>query len=144
MEAKSQIFFNTLSKKTWFRAVVGVAVPLAFVGGLLYLYFFGNPFVCVFHSVTGFYSPGCGAGRALSALLRLDIGAALSYNLMFVLVLPFIGYYFLSVYLNFVFGRTVIPLVKVPVKYYIITLMVFVVFGIVRNIPVYPFTWLAP
>jgi hypothetical protein len=144
METKSQIFFNALSKKLWFRAAVGVAAPLLAAFGLLYLYFYGNPFICIFHDLTGLYSPGCGAGRALSALLRFDVAAALSYNVMFVLALPFIGYYFLSVYLKFVFGRVVVPMMNVPLKYYLITLGVFVVFGIVRNIPIYPFTWLAP
>jgi hypothetical protein len=144
MESKSQIFFNALSKKLWFRIAVGIAAPLGVVFGLLHLYFYGNPFICVLNSLTGLYSPGCGAERALSALLRLDIAAALSYNVIFVVALPFLGYYFLSVYLRFIFDRVVIPIMNVPLKYYIGALVVFVIFGIVRNIPVYPFTWLAP
>jgi hypothetical protein len=144
MATKSQIFFSELSKKLWFRVAVGIAAPLLVVLGLLYLYFYGNPFICIFHDLTGLYSPGCGAGRALSALLRFDIAAALSYNVMFVLSLPFIGYYFLSAYLRFICGRVVIPMMNIPLKYYIGTLVAFFIFGIVRNIPIYPFTWLAP
>ena len=45
---------------------------------------------CVFHALTGLYCPGCGAGRALSALLRLAPREAFGYNQLFVVTLPFL------------------------------------------------------
>ena len=38
---------------------------------------------CLFYQITGLMCPGCGNTRAALALLRLDIGAAFSYNLLF-------------------------------------------------------------
>ena len=56
-----------------FRVLFGLGVPAAALAGLWFLYRFGNPFPCVFHKLTGLYCPGCGAGRALSALLHLHL-----------------------------------------------------------------------
>jgi hypothetical protein len=137
-------YFAAAAKKPWFRAAFGIAAPSAVVGGLLYLYFKGNPFICIVHLLTGLYTPGCGAGRALSALLRFKIAEAIDYNVLFVLALPFIAYYFLSEYLKIVVGRYVIPQIKMSFKGYFIVITVFLIFGIVRNFPFMPFAWLAP
>ncbi len=47
---------------------------------------------CLFHKITGYLCPGCGNTRAALALLRLDLGAALSYNLLFPLEFLYIGW----------------------------------------------------
>ncbi|MDR3264309.1 MAG: DUF2752 domain-containing protein [Clostridiales bacterium] len=146
MEARadSQKFFDALSRKTWFRIFFGIAVPVVVVGGLSYLYFKGNPFICIFNDLTGLYSPGCGSGRALSAILRCDFAAAFSYNALFTICLPFIAYYFVSAYLKIVTGKYVIPQLKIPLGVYFAVMAAFILFGILRNIPIYPFTLLAP
>lgn len=38
---------------------------------------------CLFRRITGLLCPGCGNSRAALALLRLDLAAALEYNLLF-------------------------------------------------------------
>ncbi len=44
---------------------------------------------CLFHTLTGIPCPTCGATRALFALVRLDLGAALSWNPLVTLVVVF-------------------------------------------------------
>ena len=44
---------------------------------------------CPFHALTGLYCPGCGSCRALHQLLSGHVGAAISYNLLTILALPF-------------------------------------------------------
>lgn len=56
----------------------------------------GHPVPCIFNKLTGLACPGCGSTRAVLALLRLDIPAALSYNLLFPITF---------LYLIFVYGR---------------------------------------
>ena len=45
---------------------------------------------CVINKVTGLHCPGCGATRAVSALMRFDIRAAFGFNPLFMVLLPFI------------------------------------------------------
>lgn len=47
---------------------------------------------CLFHLLTGLLCPGCGNSRAALALLRLDIKAALEYNMLFPLEFFYIGW----------------------------------------------------
>ena len=137
-------FLKETPKKLWFRISFGIAAPLAVIGGLLYLYFFGNPFRCVFLMLTGLYCPGCGSGRALSNLLHFDLLTAFLFNPLFILALPFLGYYFLWLYLRIVSGKNILPAMKTSIRTYLIVIGIFVAFGILRNIPVVPFSWLAP
>ena len=48
---------------------------------------------CLFHQVTGLLCPGCGATRALAALLHGHLDAALHLNALVVLFLPLVFAY---------------------------------------------------
>ena len=132
------------SRSHWLRALVGIGAPLVVLGGLLYLYHYGSPFVCVFYQLTGLYCPGCGAGRALSSLIHGDILAALRYNAFFLLTFPFVAYYLLKQYIRFVFQRDPLPFFQIRLSAYNGIMLLIVLFWVVRNIPMFPFTLLAP
>ncbi len=130
--------------RTCFRILVGVGVPLVCIAGMLTLYFCGNPFPCMFYKVLHLYCPGCGAGRAATALVHLDLLTAMRQNILFVIFCLPCAYYCLKVYVAFVFGKDVIPWWDAPAPVYTAIGVIFVLFWILRNLPFFPFTLLAP
>ena len=46
---------------------------------------------CLFHSLTGWYCPGCGSQRAIHALLHLDLAEAFRRNALLLLALPYVA-----------------------------------------------------
>lgn len=96
---------------------------------------------CLFHTFSGLYCPGCGATRALHAILHGDLALAWTMNPLLVLALPT------------VLALTVQQLRPVPntwdlafrkignARFWAILV---IVFSVLRNIPTAPFTWLAP
>ena len=119
-------------------------MPLVLVAGAVFLYVFKQGPGCLFYKLTGIYCPGCGMGRAAVALLHLDIPTALRNNLVMVLLLPVIAYYLLKKYIAFVFGKDLLPFFEVTVPMATVLAAVIVLFWILRNIPIAPFTYLAP
>ena len=52
---------------------------------------------CPFHQMTGLLCPGCGATRALAALLHGHVQDAIHWNALFVVImLPTLGLYLIS------------------------------------------------
>ena len=87
---------------------------------------------CMFHQLTGLYCPGCGATRALSAMLHGDVKASLHNNLLLFPLLALIAFMIIKPGIS----------LKRPVAFTIIAVVL--LFTILRNIPVAPFTYLAP
>ena len=94
-------------------------------------------------ALTGFYCPGCGSCRALHQLLNGHLGAAIGFNPLMILFLPFlIAYFFFyaaaairakpwrGVFLKSGWIQTILSLI--------------IVYGVLRNIHLPPFSWLAP
>lgn len=99
---------------------------------------------CAFHLVTGLWCPGCGLTRGTHALLRGDLLGALSVNVFTPLVLVAIVAAWGTWTLRS-FGRQVRnPVHRLPRWAGPALLVAFVVFGIVRNLPVAPLQSLAP
>jgi Protein of unknown function (DUF2752) len=74
------------------RTVTGMAIA-ALLGGLAVVYKFPPGEYtfyprCPVYVATHWLCPGCGATRALHALLHLDVGSALHYNALFTLLAP--------------------------------------------------------
>lgn len=98
---------------------------------------------CPLLTVTGFACPGCGLTRGFHELFHGNLVAALDFNLLvpvYALIFVFLTVLFASIAIR---GR--------GLKFSIVnttTLSLFLgaaaVFGIVRNIPAEPFTWLFP
>jgi hypothetical protein len=122
----------------WHPFAVGGLVAL----GLASLRFFEREVTflipaCPLHAFTGLHCPGCGATRATKALLHGDLAAAWHYNQLFIILLPLLGLFFAqAIYLERPFRGS--PRIAVTL------IAIAVIFGILRNIPVAPFTALAP
>jgi hypothetical protein len=89
---------------------------------------------CLFHRFTGLHCPGCGSTRALQALFTGHPAEAAGANLLVVAAVP-VALYLLV--------RKPDP-ERLPAWPVITFLAVVILFGILRNIPLYPFVLLAP
>lgn len=90
---------------------------------------------CLFHEITNLYCPGCGITRMFLALFKLDFYQAFRYNpLVFILLILSIVYFLVKKIgkLNF----------KFPNYIYYYLLFIVIIYGILRNIPL--FSFLAP
>ena len=127
---------------------VYAGAALALLGGVAVLFaydpassgFFPQ---CPLYAATGFHCPGCGTLRALHQLCNGNLLAAFGLNPLRVLSLPFVAYSFMSKIAREVRGRA-LPTVFVPSGWIWALFVVVISFSILRNIPVYPFSWLAP
>jgi hypothetical protein len=123
----------------------GVVLTAAVIGGGAMVFFF-NPAthafypVCMFHAVTGLNCPGCGATRALYALLHGNFPLAFKDNALFVCALaalPILGARFALKKL-----RKQPATFHVPPFFLWAGLAVALIFTLVRNLP--GFEWLSP
>lgn len=100
---------------------------------------------CAFYAVTGYSCPGCGATRGLHALLHGHWLAAARLNALLFPVIPFVtacwfalrrfGWKEIQSDLNFLASK--------PWVFWLAGAFL-VLFGILRNLPLYPFNLLAP
>lgn len=111
------------------------------IAGCVYLAFisltgFGIP--CVFNLVTGLDCPGCGVTRLVFALVRFDFKAAFEYNPVTFCFIPLFAYFFVRYAYQYIrFGK--FDSTKAEKIIQIIMIAVYVLFGIVRNLPFYPY-----
>lgn len=98
---------------------------------------------CLFYSLTGLHCPGCGTLRGLHQLLHGNLLGAFGYNPYSMLALPFIGFAFLSALVATTWGKR-LPAVFIHPNLIWGLLGAVVAFWVLRNVPVYPFTALAP
>ena len=87
---------------------------------------------CVLYNLTGIYCPGCGNTRALAALIRGDLAECFSKNALLVPLMLCILAAVLS------------PKLARKTWFAIAVLSVVVLFFVMRNLPWYPFSLLAP
>jgi len=98
---------------------------------------------CVFHLLTSLYCPGCGSLRALHQLLHGHVLTAFGLNALVVLSLPFVAYGLAASVLRWA-GLKPLPRVHVPAWAGWALLGAVVAFGVLRNLPAWPFSRLAP
>ena len=96
---------------------------------------------CPFSTLTGLYCPGCGATRALHALLHLDLAGAFAMNPLLVLCLPLLALFGLR-FAGWL-PETAVPLLR-RLSDARPWAVVIIAYAIARNLPWEPFAWLAP
>ena len=129
------------------RAALLLGAAAVFAAGALYLYFhdpYQYPLPCIIKLLTGLYCPGCGAGRACFSILHGKFFDAFCYNSLLVILLPFAGGYIAARGIDWaVTGGNHID-GKISIKLLLAVLIIILVYGILRNIPIFPFSLLAP
>ena len=106
----------------------------------------GSPFGCPLHKYTGCYCAGCGGTRAMFALLKGDPGGSWRMNPVVLIGLSLaLVYGACQLLRKSRFGRTtLLSRLSFPASARWCLLGLAMLFMILRNIPVAPFTALAP
>ena len=91
---------------------------------------------CLFYEITGYYCPGCGITRLLFSLLKLDFYQAFRYNPLIFILIIITGIYWL---VKFILKKFMIISIEIPNYVYYILLVIVIIFGILRNIPMFDF-----
>lgn len=97
---------------------------------------------CPLHAATGLNCPGCGLTRGFHALFHGDVLTALHFNILLPFYALIFGYLFLAMLLIAVRGRG-LSFKIFPASALWIFLAVSLIFGVIRNLPFYPFNLLA-
>lgn len=99
---------------------------------------------CIIYRVTGLYCPGCGASRACYAILHGDWSSAAGKNILLVVLLPFFGLYAAVRSVDWAITGVNRVDKHIPDICLYVVLGIVIVYGIIRNIPVWPFYLLQP
>lgn len=98
---------------------------------------------CPVHYLTGWYCPGCGSLRAIHQLLQGNLRAAWALNPLTLILLPFLSYDLVSTALLELRGHG-LPQPFLRANWIRALCVAIILFGIARNLPMYPFDLLAP
>jgi hypothetical protein len=98
---------------------------------------------CPLYYLTGWYCPGCGSLRAIHQLLHGNLQGAWAMNPLTIILLPFLAYGLASHALLELRGQG-LPRLFLPAMWIRALGVAIVLFGIARNLPLHPFSQLAP
>ncbi|HET6572597.1 MAG TPA: DUF2752 domain-containing protein [Fimbriiglobus sp.] len=130
------------------RAALAAGAPLLLAGGALVLAtvpptdasFYPK---CISHQLFGIHCPGCGLTRAAHSLLNGRVTQAFAYNPLFMVLSPYLAFALLRSAWFWLWGTE--PRRSIfPARYTWVILVVFALYWVLRNLPWYPFTLLAP
>lgn len=91
---------------------------------------------CPFHQLLDLQCPGCGATRALAALLHGDLAAAIHFNALATALFPLAAGYVIFAYTKYLKREPIHPHALPPATVYA-ALGVTLVFGVIRNLPLF-------
>jgi len=138
---------NSVVFSTGERVLAGAGIFAASAGAFVVGYF--NPTtagffpVCPLFSLTGILCPGCGLTRGFHALLHGDVLTAMHFNALIPVFAFVFGFLFVSLVLIVVRGRGLSWRFFPPSAMYGFLILA-AAFFVLRNLPFYPFTLLAP
>lgn len=95
--------------------------------------------ICLFNHITVFLCPGCGTTRMLKSLFKLEIKQAFFYNPLVFCLLPFVGLYFIDRIIVLLFNKKSLISEKLSKIFWNAALIVTILFGVLRNIPIFDF-----
>ena len=102
---------------------------------------------CLLYNATGIYCAGCGATRAIYALLHGRVLEALHDNVLFVAALPLL-LYVATPYILAAWRADAWPAIsldgRTSVQRGILIFLLMIAFMVLRNLPGWPFDWLKP
>ena len=98
---------------------------------------------CLLYQTTGLHCPGCGGTRCAYALLHGDLAQAAAYNVLVLLFLPYLAFHALNSCWRTMTGHVAFSW-RTPTWWPLAVAAVLILFAILRNLPVAPFTMLAP
>lgn len=131
-----------------FKNIFKFLVVAVFLG-MLSLYFFWDPShvaifpKCPFHELTGIYCPGCGSQRAVHDIINGEVIDGFRHNYLIIMVIMILGYQGYVLFSQHILKKTVENLLhKSKITNTILVLVI--MFWILRNINIFPFTELAP
>lgn len=94
---------------------------------------------CPVHFLTNLHCPGCGVTRMIKSILKLDFYQAFRYNQLVFVLLPFFIFLLIDYLIKKILNKESIYK-KIPEKVWIVLIIIFFIFGIIRNI----FSYFAP
>ena len=98
---------------------------------------------CPFYSFTNLYCPGCGSQRAIHQILNGNIVSGLNHNILIILLALVLSCDGTIIIINKVLNKKFKNILHKPVTTYSILILV-IIFWVLRNIDLYPFSILAP
>ena len=129
------------------RTLAGVGVATMGGGAAVVAYFDPTQVhffpVCPLYAVTGFACPGCGLTRGFHALFHGDVTTALHFNVLIPIWAVIFAAVAISLVLMAVRGRG-LPFNKISPNWLWVLMVLMLAFGVLRNLPFYPFTLLFP
>jgi len=99
---------------------------------------------CFFYQTTDLHCPGCGTGRAAYFLFNGDLVAAARFNILSLLILPVIAFGILRGAIGWAAGAPASRKRLASPRAVWALVAVIIAFGVLRNVPVFPLTLLAP
>lgn len=145
---QNDLYIATYQVSSTIERLTAAASVLAFAAGSVAVWYFdptkaGFFPVCPLYSLTGLACPGCGLTRGFHALFHGDLITALDYNALIPLIALIFGFFFVSMSLIAIRGKGLVTLTQFP-KLLFGLFGLLIVFGVLRNLPFYPFTFLYP
>ena len=142
-----KILEDNISASTVERILAVAGIAAIGAGAFIVAYF--NPTtagffpVCPLYYLTGIHCPGCGLTRGFHALFHGDVLTALHFNALLPAYALVFGFMLVSMILVAVRGRGLSWRIVSPSAMYGFLILA-AVFFVLRNLPFYPFTLLAP
>lgn len=128
------------------RMLRSLLFPSLLILGLLIARWDGARYLppCLLHKWTGLHCPGCGGTRAFRALSHGDLVTAIGMNPFAVALMFAVALITLRISWEAVFPEKRWPRLAISDRWAWLIVVVMLLFAVLRNLPWWPFTLLAP